>query len=801
MNRHIQKLVIQIYNQSNNAVEYSNGKTVPDFGIDSGTALLDRVIMPDEIKFGEMYANMFQAKLFGLPENVNLKGRRIRVFIYFSDEVYNTLVDSDADKIVNEEGTGIAVSEGVANYSSCIFIGYINTSDTDIVKTDRIITAYDTFYTLKNLDIASWWNTYWANNTSGVTIQTFRNALLTNIGFSNSESTTYVNDNIVIKNPFQNNVNSLMLSKVIKAICQLQCTCPNMGIRYSQGVPGRCFEFIKLSTTVDHDLRDNTEGLNSKWEDFTTETITGVGVYDTSEELAQLTGTADNVYKISGNMFLLNMSATDITTVCTNILNELSGVTYTPCELNLVISDFTHNLGDKLSTPNGYAYIMQQTFSGSLLINENIVSPAINPTLTDKVDDVNDELIDAMKFSKINHTIDEFSSEIYDPDTGDSRIDQLANQIVLKVKTNGGLVVIDLDGDPDDGSVPTLNLQANKVNITSDTIQFDNDGYQVKGKVYTTKITPDNNEIFCNYENIDKTYFPFVDFEDDTKALKYSNTYFSGTLLDENEDVVEQVLESFNVQFIRNIFLQNKVPSQQTSFDKYDVVVGPHLVMTEEQWTAYVNAGGYIYQRPDEETETTKDVLQSVNNLVNYFEPEVMYLSYVSRNTNSPTFAYLLAYEADAVLHFMDYSLDYTYIILQGFVPVVIAPRKSLSPSQGICDWQNKWGSSGANSSYGLLDVSYELWKKTMSDTKSGTVVKTITATNPQKIFTSADLASIFGVTAMSGTITAYLMNGDHAAQGVDIIATYIQSGEVYARFSTTPTAGNYRFNYTISRY
>ena len=53
----------------------------------------------------------------------------------------------------------------------------------------------------------------------------------------------------------------------------------------------------------------------------------------------------------------------------------------------------------------------------------------------------------------------------------------------------------------------------------------------------------------------------------------------------------------------------------------------------------------------------------------------------------------------------------------------------------------------------------------------------------------------------MSGTLTAYLSNGDHAAQGADVIATYIQNGEVYARFSTTPVAGAYRFNYTITRY
>jgi hypothetical protein len=79
-------------------------------------------------------------------------------------------------------------------------------------------------------------------------------------------------------------------------------------------------------------------------------------------------------------------------------------------------------------------------------------------------------------------------------------------------------------------------------------------------------------------------------------------------------------------------------------------------------------------------------------------------------------------------------------------------------------------------------------------------VVKTITASNPQKIFTDSDLRSIFAGTG-GGTISAYLSNGDHAAQSADIIATYIQSGEVYARFSSTPSAGAYRVNYIMCRY
>ena len=65
-------LKIQIFNSSNTVVQYDN--SVDDFwGINSGTALLNRVLMPDELKFGELYSNMFEVNIFGLDNNIDLK--------------------------------------------------------------------------------------------------------------------------------------------------------------------------------------------------------------------------------------------------------------------------------------------------------------------------------------------------------------------------------------------------------------------------------------------------------------------------------------------------------------------------------------------------------------------------------------------------------------------------------------------------------------------------------------------------------------------------------------------------------
>lgn len=784
-------LHIQIYNTAGTEVEYDNA--VDDFwGIDTGTALLSRIIMPDEIKFGELYANSFQVKLFGLDENINLKQRKIVVSVDYEYEERHRLVNDDEDYIVDSDSNYIVTAPTISETTEALFTGYINSSDTDIIKTDRVIVAYDALYTLRNLDVADFWNSFWRNVPSPKLFE-LRDAISAWALQSGSDyippSSDTPNDNLTLINPFEDEVTSLMFGTVLKMLCQLQNTCPNI-----RG-DGK-LEFIKLGTNT-VSTNNNLEGLNSKWEDFTTEYITGIGVYDTSENLVQLVGTDANVYKVVGNIFLLNKTATEITSICTAMLNNMNTIRYTPCELNLVVSDFSHKLGDKITTVNGDAYILEQTFSGSLLIDENIISPAINSTLSGAIDDVNDEIVNATKFSKINHTIDEFSSEIYDPDTGDSKIQQLSDEILLKVDSQGRLVLVKLGVDPDEGTTQFI-INANTIDIESDTVKFDNNGYQVKGDVYTTKITPDNNEIYCNYKEIDHDTFPYVDFENDTKAVTHINTYVYGEMYSDWDEVehtginlAEVQLRSFNLQLIQN----NTMWKGSTSnFSKQVVVTGTHFAMPSDKWASYLANGGSVDDNGN---------LTPISNMYRYFTDDPMELSILQNVPEAgPVIAYMDAENAMGFLQ-MFYVVSYPAYFqnFKGKMPVVICPNISIS-QENVFDWNNKWGSSGSNSNNGLVNVTGQLWNRAMNnpDTRAGTIVKTITTANPQKVFTAQELANIFG-TQSGGTYTAYVMNGDHAAQDADIIATYIQSGEVYVRFNATPTAGAYRFNYMISRF
>ncbi len=582
-------LQIQIYNSTNTAVEYDN-KIDTDWGIQTASANITRKIMQNELSLGNYFANQFEVRIFGL--DVNLDGRKVVVTLDYDNVVYNKLIDSDNNYIIDSDNNNIVTTPSTVSASKKLFTGYIDSSKTDITTSYRDLIAYDRAYTDRTIDIASWWNTYWENNTS-VTLATFRTALLSEIGVTVATSGSFVNDNITISNTFSGAVSKLNFGDVFKMVCTLQAICPNINGDGNM-------EFILLGIHT-HDIRNNTEGLNSIWEDYQTDYITGVGVYDTSDELAQLVGTADNVYKICGNVFLLDKTANEITTICTNLLNSISSISYTPATLKLIMSDMSYNLGDIVYTANGYSIIMQDKLSGSLLVEETISSYANGITLSDDVDDMNDSIINGNKIAQIKKDIDTFTIDYADfkQDTA-TQFQQTAEKIVMKVDANGNVGVAELGSDEVDETY--MKFKANKVEITSDTIQFDNNGYEVKGQEFITQISPNINDIKkdLSYVQSQSHFFPSLTFPDD--VLTYSNkaSYILCHLeySEEDETPPTSVFRTFSNQI--NCSRLATIDSTELNFT--GTVSGLHYMMTDRAYNKLLEDGGYVdargYVRP-----------------------------------------------------------------------------------------------------------------------------------------------------------------------------------------------------------
>ncbi len=720
---------------------------------------LEESLYSDEnIRFGACESSCLTLRI-SKELNIDFKDEWIEVSFSCEGDA-GILIDADGNAIVDSDGDTIVYQDGSS--TTDVTLGRFKVVSVKPTK-DRMyqdLTCYDKMYDIINANVVDWYNSL----TFPMSLKNFRDSFFTELGVT-QVTATLVNDNFMIQGGFA--VEDEISGKtIIEAICELN------GV-FGHITKDNKFEYVSIPGSETVPLAYYQNGT-CVYEDYVTDAFTGVIAYSEDGNVGDSVGTDTNPYLIQNNYLLWGSEGTqDIEEALDNLLTKISTIQFRP---------FTVRTYGNPMLPLGTPITMtSQNGSISSVVMRKYMSGIQN--LRDELSAVGDKHYP----NDINST----KKEIMRSKGTRTMVEKVNGRVCVKIDSNGNLGLAEVGADPDDG-LTYVTISAQYIDIESDTVKFDNNGYQVKGDVYTTKITPDNNEIFCNYSEIDHDDFPAVDFENDTKASTNINSYIYGEVVSaQTGTLLETLLKSFNLHLQQNNqFIKD---SSSTMFIGQVIVTGTHFVVTASQWSQYISDGGGI----DADGNLTQPYY-----IFNYLTDEPMEVSVLQMVPRAnPIIAYMEATEAIDL--FIDPTLPTYYIDNpKGRMPIVIAPNISIS-QENIYDWNNKWGSSGSKSSYGLANVAGTMWNKTMNEpeTRSGTIVKTVTASNPQKIFTSADLATIFGMTAMSGTITAYLMNGDHAAQGADIIATYIQSGEVYARFSTTPTAGNYRFNYTISRY
>lgn len=473
-------LHVQIYNSTNTDIEFDNF-TDTGWGISAGSASLESKIIDGDLAFGNLISSMFEIQVFGLDEE--LANRKIVV--------------SRVNKPYDEESQTFGTDEDVYT----LFTGYINSSKTDYTATYRDVIAYDWAFFNRNYNVAPFWNDYWTSHQT-TTVKALRDALLTYVGVT-SVSKTLFNDSLVIQSNFTNQLEVFDFDELLRLICELQLCFPHFN---EEGV----LDFVTLGTTAKTIASTEYETGNTIWEDFTTQPITGIAIYDSSSELAQTVGTTTNMFGIAGNVFLLDKSASDLTTIGTAMLNQISSLEYIPVNMAMIDADYTLKLGDKISTDKGISYIFGISYSNSMLIDQNIICTASDAYLNKDVISHNDEILTGNKIARIYHDIDQLLTEYqavsydlsenyYTKTTTDtklqqtasqiqttvsltyetksnaqttaqtimSQITQQADQIVLKVDNNGDLVQVKLGTDADDPSANQFKVDADNINLSA----------------------------------------------------------------------------------------------------------------------------------------------------------------------------------------------------------------------------------------------------------------------------------------------------------------------------------------------
>lgn len=398
-----------------------------DCGIVSGSMKYEEIIVDSNLVFGQCISNRFECEIFNISYDIN--GKTIYV-------------------VAKENGTQIP-----------IFKGRVDDSTTDIYSYNRKIVAYDEFYYKRNMNVAEWWNDYWRNRESS-TLKELRDNLCEYVGIEFTEK-NLPNDSLVIKKDTE--YTSLTFTDCLKMICELQGCFPNidrMGF----------LDFITLESDSEAlELIDKYERNTATFQSYTTAAITGIQVYSDASSLSQTVGSDDNPYSISGNIFLLNMTAEEIESCCQELLDAIKDITYKPSSIPMIVSELDMLLGAKVSTESGICYIFKNEYSGSLLIEEKITCAAVGENLEKKASSVNNEIIAGRKSSKIEQTLDGFIQLVHDNlKEASSEYKQTAETIVLKVDKNGRIVQVALETDAEKGTLFQVN--ADNINLNANDI-------------------------------------------------------------------------------------------------------------------------------------------------------------------------------------------------------------------------------------------------------------------------------------------------------------------------------------------
>lgn len=358
---------------SNSSAYATAGTTL--FGITIGSMSIESCLCSDEFNLGECNSSKFEVQLFNL--SVDVTGASIIVG-YIENNIYTT-----------------------------IFSGIVDSSTTDRENFQRTIIAYDKMYYVRDKDVATaWTGTGVWPSTSAISLKTIRENLCAVVGLStDTNQATLPNDDITFLPKFAS-VSSVSFSTLLKMICELQACFPV--------VIGDTIKFIQLDT-VDTAIDGLYDTSGTEFEDYNTVAIDAINIYSTSNDLSQTVKAAgvttpNNAYAISGNIFILSMSATDITTYVGNVLNAINSISYNPASITMILGDLSYSLGQKLTTTrDGITYthyIFSNALSGPQLITQTIECPANGELLNGSVSTQNNSIIEGQRYSKLRQDVD-----------------------------------------------------------------------------------------------------------------------------------------------------------------------------------------------------------------------------------------------------------------------------------------------------------------------------------------------------------------------------------------------------------
>ena len=244
-----------------------------------------------------------------------------------------------------------------------LFTGYVDKVEQVPHQTIKKITAYDMLYTLKDTNIADWYN----NLTFPQTIKSFRDSLFTALGITQITA-DLVNDSVSFERDY--NPTELAALDVIKSICQINCV-------FGRMTRDEKFEYVEVPTTISTD-QALTKYKKADYQEYMVNPVDKLVIRVKGKDYES--GTGNNKYIIQNNFFLNNLSEELLRTIAERLLPLVEDFTYQPFDADVnglpyiecvdVISIPVKNLSTDIPVITPFV-VLERTMRGIQAIRDN----------------------------------------------------------------------------------------------------------------------------------------------------------------------------------------------------------------------------------------------------------------------------------------------------------------------------------------------------------------------------------------------------------------------------------------------
>lgn len=333
------------------------------------------------------------------------------------------------------------------------------------VKQDNLrfkdITAYDK---LKDTDVnvADWYNDLFPTGDETYTLKQFRESLLTHLGIE-YEDETLPNDDMIVEKTIE--PTQISGREILRRCVELNGAFGHIGregkfrhiiLQPSYGLypaetlyPAEDLYPVAENESIIDDTVSRYRSVI--FEEYTVKEIDKLIIRSEEDDIGAIYGEGINTYVIQGNFLLYGKTAEELQTIAENVSANIFGRAYRPYTAESIGLPYLE-VGDTVALTTEdtvVSYILQRTLTGIQALKDEFEAPGSEER--EQNFGVNNEIIQLQgKFAKIKKDVDGIVQTVGDIEQGVyTEIEQLADQLVLKVDKDGNVGLFKLSSEED----------------------------------------------------------------------------------------------------------------------------------------------------------------------------------------------------------------------------------------------------------------------------------------------------------------------------------------------------------------